>query len=178
MIKALGVNLLASSYGPARVLNAASFYAGRTDVARAAQCNMRHHPAYYAAYCILRGIFAGQLDLSDPEFKAKPYDANAAYQASKHVQANRMQAVASPRSTVRTESFSSRATPGVATSAASLGPGFDLDGSEVAQRDGAVTPLYLCFDRSEHRCAAQHALLQRSKVSGALPLLRGRGWNR
>ena len=35
--------------------------------------------------------------------------------------------------------------PGVATSAVSLGLGFDLDRSEQAQRDGAATPVFLAM---------------------------------
>ena len=63
----------------------------RSDRRRAC-CSVQHATPPSILCSILRAIFAGQLDLSDLEFKAKPYDANAAYQASKHVPANRMQA--------------------------------------------------------------------------------------
>ena len=89
-------------------------------------------------------FYAGSLDLSDPEFKRRHYNSDAAYQASK--QANRMQtrAYAERYDASKVVFFSCH--PGVATSPVSLGLGFDLDRSEQAQKDGAVTPLQLCLD--------------------------------
>jgi NAD(P)-dependent dehydrogenase (short-subunit alcohol dehydrogenase family) len=88
-------------------------------------------------------FYAGGLDLSDPEFKQRPYDPDAAYRASK--QANRMQSFAwsERHDPAKIVFFSCH--PGVATSPVSLGLGFDLDRSIQAQRDGAKTPLHLCL---------------------------------
>lgn len=88
--------------------------------------------------------YAGGLDLDDVEFKRRPYNSDSAYRASK--QANRMAtrgwAGRWPRDRVTV--FSCH--PGVATSAVSLGLGYDLDRSEAAARAGAATPLFLCLD--------------------------------
>lgn len=83
-------------------------------------------------------FYAGGLNLKDPQFQTRPYDADDAYQQSK--QADRMLACLWSRE-VPFPVVSCH--PGVATSAVSLGLGFDLDRSEKAQRDGAATPLYL-----------------------------------
>ena len=84
-------------------------------------------------------FYAGGLDLADPEFVARAYDADSAYKASK--QANRMLAAAWAEREPRAR-FSS-CHPGVATSAVSLGLGFDLDRSPAAAKAGAETPLFL-----------------------------------
>jgi retinol dehydrogenase 12 len=88
--------------------------------------------------------YAGGLDLTDVEFKKRPYNPDSAYRASK--QANRMttRAWADRWPSDRIVAFSCH--PGVATSAVSLGLGYDLDRSEAAARRGAATPLFLCLD--------------------------------
>lgn len=89
-------------------------------------------------------FYAGGLDMADPEFKRRRYDADSAYRASK--QANRMQtcAWAAKHDPAKMVFFSCH--PGVATSAVSLGLGMDLDRSIQAQKEGAKTPLFLCLD--------------------------------
>ena len=88
--------------------------------------------------------YAGGLDLTDPEFKARRYNADAAYRASK--QANRMAARAWAERWPKDRIVAFSCHPGVATSAVSLGLGHDLDRSAAAARAGAVTPLFLCLD--------------------------------
>jgi NAD(P)-dependent dehydrogenase (short-subunit alcohol dehydrogenase family) len=77
-------------------------------------------------------FYAGGLDLGDPEFKRRPYDADAAYRASK--QANRMQTLAYARKYDSDSLVFLSCHPGVATSPVSLGLGFDLDRSLEAQK--------------------------------------------
>ena len=90
---------------------------------------------------LVASLYAGGLDLSDVEFKRRPYDVDSAYRASK--QANRMLARAWQHR-VRDHGIKVVSChPGIATSAVSLGLGFDLDRSEHAAKDGARTPLYL-----------------------------------
>jgi retinol dehydrogenase-13 len=86
--------------------------------------------------------YAGGLDLADPEFKRRPYDADAAYRASK--QANRMLTRAWADRWPRDRIVALSCHPGVATSAVSLGLGFDMDRSAAAARAGAAEPLRLC----------------------------------
>ena len=88
--------------------------------------------------------YAGGLDLSDPEFKRRRYDADAAYRAAK--QANRMLARAWADRWPRDRVVALSCHPGVATSAVSLGLGFDMDRSAAAARAGAAEPLRLCAD--------------------------------
>ncbi len=95
-------------------------------------------------------FYAGGLDLSDPEFKHRSYCPDSAYQASK--QANRMMARAWSQRLPKEKVCVFSCHPGVATSNVSLGLGFDLDRSEKAKKEGAVTPLFLALDpkTSEH----------------------------
>jgi NAD(P)-dependent dehydrogenase (short-subunit alcohol dehydrogenase family) len=83
--------------------------------------------------------YAGNLDLSDPEFKRRAYDAHTAYSQSK--QADRMLARAwalrEPRLTV----YSCH--PGIAESSVARNLGMSFSGSVRAAQAGAVTPL-LC----------------------------------
>jgi NAD(P)-dependent dehydrogenase (short-subunit alcohol dehydrogenase family) len=95
-------------------------------------------------------FYAGGLDLNDVEFKKRGYCPDSAYQASK--QANRMMAAAYTKRYPADKIVFFSCHPGVATSPVSLGLGFDLDRSERAQKEGAVTPLHLCLDPS----VAQH----------------------
>ena len=83
-------------------------------------------------------FYAGGLNLNDPEFKKRSYSSDSAYQASK--QADRMLAFAWSKQC--DDILFSSCHPHVATSAVSLGLGFDLDRSKKAQMQGAVTPLY------------------------------------
>jgi NAD(P)-dependent dehydrogenase (short-subunit alcohol dehydrogenase family) len=84
--------------------------------------------------------YAGDLNLSDVEFKASPYCGDHAYRASKA--ANRMLSKTwSEKSPILCYSCH----PGVATSNVSLGLGFDLDRSEAAAVAGSVTPLFLAL---------------------------------
>jgi NAD(P)-dependent dehydrogenase (short-subunit alcohol dehydrogenase family) len=85
--------------------------------------------------------YAGGLNLSDPEFKARTYCGDAAYRASK--QANRMLCKAWSERCGGVLFFSCH--PGVATSNVSLGLGFDLDRSVLAAQAGAKTPLFLAL---------------------------------
>ena len=87
--------------------------------------------------------YAGGLDLRDPEFKARAYDGDAAYRASK--EANRMLAASWAAELAPHGVRVHGCHPGVATSAVSLGLGFDLDRSEAAARAGAATPLLLAL---------------------------------
>jgi retinol dehydrogenase-13 len=84
-------------------------------------------------------FYASGLDLSDPEFKVRPYDNDQAYQQSK--QANRMMTVAWAER-LRNLAIVTSCHPGIATSSVSLGLGYDLDRSEQAQIEGSRTPLY------------------------------------
>jgi NAD(P)-dependent dehydrogenase (short-subunit alcohol dehydrogenase family) len=94
-----------------------------------------------ARVVFVASFYAGGLRLADPEFKAAPYSADAAYRASK--QANRMLAAAWASSDQGTGLLFTSCHPGVATSNVSLGLGFDLDRSEKAAVAGAQTPLFL-----------------------------------
>lgn len=71
--------------------------------------------------------YAGGLILDDVEFQTREYDADSAYQASK--QANRMMAFAWSRRLSKESVVVHSCHPGVATSAVSLGLGYDLDRS-------------------------------------------------
>ena len=82
--------------------------------------------------------YAGDLDVSDPEFKRRAYDANAAYKASK--QANRMLAKAWAVRQPLLAVYSCH--PGIADSSVARGLGFSFSDAEAAARKGAVTPLY------------------------------------
>lgn len=104
--------------------------------------------------------YAGGLDLADPEFVARAYDADAAYRASK--MANRMLSSAWAEREPRIR-FSS-CHPGVATSAVSLGLGFGLDKSERAAKAGAVTPLFLAMSDAPAAAAPNGAFFSDSKV--------------
>jgi NAD(P)-dependent dehydrogenase (short-subunit alcohol dehydrogenase family) len=88
--------------------------------------------------------YAGGLDLSDPEFKRREYDPDAAYRASK--QANRMLTRAWADRWPRDRIVALSCHPGLAASAVSKGLGFDLDGSAAAACAGAAEPLRLCAD--------------------------------
>lgn len=103
--------------------------------------------------------YAGGLDLADPEFVARAYDPDAAYRASK--MANRLLASAWAEREPRVR-FSS-CHPGVATSAVSLGLGFDLDKSERAAKAGAATPLFLAMSDAA-AAAPSGAFFSDSKV--------------
>lgn len=83
--------------------------------------------------------YAGGLDLGDPEFKRRRYDAHAAYKQSK--QANRMLARAWARREPRMTVFSCH--PGIADSSVARGLGMSFSDADAAARAGAVTPL-LC----------------------------------
>ena len=90
--------------------------------------------------------YAGGLNVSDPEFKAPgSYCGDSAYRASK--QANRMLGRAWAGRYPAVGVYSCH--PGVATSAVSLGLGFDLDRSEAAAAGGARTPLFLALSPKE-----------------------------
>ena len=100
-----------------------------------------------ARVVFVASFYAGGLRLADPEFKAAPYSADAAYRASK--QANRMLAAAWASSDQGTGLLFASCHPGVATSNVSLGLGFDLDRSEKAAVAGAQTPLFLATAPAE-----------------------------
>ena len=100
---------------------------------------LRSRHAALPRVCFVASRYAGDLDMSDPEFKTRPYDPNTSYKASK--QANRILAAAwAERFQDRVLSTSCH--PGVATSSVSLGLGFDIDRSVEAQIAGARTPLF------------------------------------
>ena len=96
------------------------------------------------ARCIfVASNYAGGLNVKDPEFKARAYDGDAAYRASK--QANRMLARSWADKAPAEKLCVFSCHPGVATSAVSLGLGFDLDRSTHAAKAGSVTPLFLAL---------------------------------
>jgi NAD(P)-dependent dehydrogenase (short-subunit alcohol dehydrogenase family) len=98
--------------------------------------------------CIVNvaSFYAGGLNLNDVEFKERSYDVDSAYQASK--QADRMLAKAWSKRFAKDQIIINSCHPGVATSGVSLGLGYDLDRSERAARQGAVTPLFLSLNPS------------------------------
>jgi NAD(P)-dependent dehydrogenase (short-subunit alcohol dehydrogenase family) len=100
-----------------------------------------------ARVVFVASFYAGGLNLADPQFKAAPYSADAAYRASK--QADRMLAAAWAGSDDGTGVLFTSCHPGVATSNVSLGLGFDLDRSEKAAVAGAQTPLFLATAPAE-----------------------------
>ena len=93
-----------------------------------------------ARVVFVASFYAGQLDLSDSQFKRRKYDPDSAYQASK--QADRMLAVRWADQLKDANIIVSSCHPGVATSNVSLGLGFDIDRSVTAQKKGAVTPIF------------------------------------
>lgn len=101
----------------------------------------RDDAAFRPRVVYVASSYAGCLDMSDPEFKKRPYDPNAAYQATK--QANRMLAKAWSDKLSATGIDVVSCHPGVATSPVSLGVGFDFDRSEAAAQRGAETPVHL-----------------------------------
>ena len=124
--------------------------------------------------------YAGGLDLSDPEFARRDYDTNAAYMASK--QANRMMAAAWAERFAKTAATAAggggggdgagdarpsvivtSSHPGIATSALSLGLGFDMDKTEAARKQGAATPLFCVL--SDQRKIHSGAYYRDSKVA-------------
>ena len=110
-------------------------------LAASLSCDSGDRSAFMPRVIFVASLYAGGLDLSDVEFQRRSYDVDSAYRASK--QANRMLARAWQR---RVQAHGIKIVschPGIATSAVSLGLGFDLDRSEHAAKDGARTPLYL-----------------------------------
>jgi NAD(P)-dependent dehydrogenase (short-subunit alcohol dehydrogenase family) len=83
--------------------------------------------------------YAGDLDLSDVEFKKRKYHANTAYRQSK--QANRMLAKLWADKLTKDNIVVTSCHPGVADSAVLAGLGFTGGGDKTGKR-GSETPLY------------------------------------
>ncbi|CAD7964059.1 unnamed protein product, partial [Amoebophrya sp. A120] len=96
-------------------------------------------------------FYAGELDVSDPEFRKREYDVDSSYRASK--QANRMQSrgFADLFANEGKKIICNAVHPGIATSKVSLGLGFDLDRSQAAAEDCARGPVRLAVDSGEKR---------------------------
>lgn len=91
-------------------------------------------------------FYAGGLELSDVEYKARKYTSDSSYRASK--QADRMLASAWSKRFPSDQVIVNSCHPGIATSGVSLGLGYDLDRSERAAINGAITPLFLALHDS------------------------------
>jgi dehydrogenase/reductase SDR family protein 12 len=110
---------------------------GYARVWRAALPALRRAPAPRAVF--VASHYAGDLDLSDVEFKRRRYDATAAYRAAK--QANRMLARALAAQAPGVRVFSCH--PGIADSSVARGLGASFEKGDVAARAGAATPLFV-----------------------------------
>ena len=94
-----------------------------------------------ALFVLVASNYAGGLRLDDAEFASRPYDAAAAYRASK--QADRMLAAAWAARQPALAVYACH--PGIADSSGARGLGMAFSDAQAAAKAGAATPLLLAL---------------------------------